>query len=349
MGAVLNPFERTCEEFAGELRRLYGKGLHHASALYREIFKRGNSAFWDAPEFKRSPSLAKELETAVSFPSCRITAVQEEGVVKFASALEDGLLVESVVIPGRGRTTLCVSSQVGCRMGCRFCVTGGVGFRRDLTTAEIVWQIHAARFELAHPIDHVVFMGMGEPLDNLENVIQAVRVMSDQRGPDIALKDITVSTAGHADGIRALRRANLPKLRLAVSLNGANDGLRSELMPINRLYPLARLKEELRLFPVGRGTVLFIEYVMMEGVNDSKEHALELAAFLEGLPVRVNVIAYNGGSAAPFSAPNPEKARRFCGWLADQKLFVRLRPTRGAGIMAACGQLGASLSMVPGA
>ena len=334
----------TCEEFAGELRSRYGKGLHHASALYREIFKKGNPAFLRAPEFMRSPSFVREIEKTLSLPSCRIVAVQEEGVVKFVSELHDGCLIESVIIPSRGRTTLCVSCQVGCRMGCVFCVTGGGGFKRDLTAEEIVWQIHAARFVLSRPIDHVVFMGMGEPLDNLQNVVRAVQVMSDQRGLDIALKDITVSTAGHADGILALSETNLRKLRLAVSLNGPNDELRSGLMPINRRYPLSRLKEALRRFPLGRGGVLFIEYVLLEGVNDSPEHAAEVAGFVEGLPVRVNLIAYNRGSAGPYKAPSPESVRRFCGWLTDRNLFVRIRPSRGAGIMAACGQLGASLS-----
>lgn len=333
----------TCEEFARELGVRYGKGRHHAAALYREIFRRGNTAFREAPEFKQSPSLSRELERVLSLPSCRIVAVREEEVLKFASELEDGSLIESVVIPSAGRTTLCVSSQVGCGMGCCFCVTGGGGLKRNLTAEEIVWQIYAARFVLTRPIDRVVFMGMGEPLDNLENVVRALRVVSDQRGLDIALKNITVSTSGHADGIRVLGRSNLPKIRLAISLNGANDQLRSALMPINRRYPLSELKEELRRFPVGRGGVLFIEYVLLGGINDSRGHAAELAEFLEGLPSRVNVIAYNRGSAAAYAAPSPEKVRQFCGWLSDQKLFVRLRPARGAGIMAACGQLGASL------
>lgn len=343
---ILNPFGMTCEELAVELRRRWGKGIHHASALYREIFKRGNPAVWEAPELMRSPSLARELEKTLSLPGCRIVAVHEEDVVKFASELRDGCLIESVVIPSAGRTTLCVSSQAGCRMGCVFCATGGGGFKRDLTAEEIVWQAHAARFALKRPIDRVVFMGMGEPLDNLGHCAQAVRVMSDQRGLNIALKDFTLSTAGHADGIRDLGRLNLRKLRLAVSLNAPNDELRSALMPINRRYPLSRLKEELRSFPVGRGGVLFIEYVLLDGINDSRGHAAELAGFLEGLPSRVNVIAYNRGGAAAYAAPSPEKVRQFCGWLSDQKLFVRLRQPRGAGIMAACGQLGAALSMV---
>ncbi|MEW6666802.1 MAG: 23S rRNA (adenine(2503)-C(2))-methyltransferase RlmN [Thermodesulfobacteriota bacterium] len=337
----MNVLAMTCAELAGEMSRRYGKGMYHAAALFRELFKRGNTSFAVSPEFLASPSLAARLAEDVTFPNCRIMERQEEdGVVKYASAMADGHVIESVLIPGRGRTTLCVSSQVGCRMGCRFCVTGGMGFVRDLTVEEIVWQVFAARFLLARRVDNLVFMGMGEPLDNLVHLAQALRVIGDQRGLNIALSHITVSTAGHADGIRKLAALNFPKLRLAVSLNAADDPLRSTLMPINRLYPLGRIKEELRRFPLDREGVIFMEYVLLAGVNDGREHADQLAGYLEGIPSRVNVIAYNRGASANYSAPPPERAHRFCGWLKDRKIFVRLRPSRGQGIMAACGQLG---------
>ncbi|MCJ7596425.1 MAG: 23S rRNA (adenine(2503)-C(2))-methyltransferase RlmN [Desulfobacterales bacterium] len=340
----MNVFAMTCAELADEMSRRYGKGIYHAAAIYRELFKRGNTSFAEAPEFLKSPLLAVRLAEDVALPCCRIIARQEEGgVVKFSSALVDGHLIESVIIPSRDRTTLCISSQVGCRMGCRFCVTGGMGFVRDLTVEEIVWQVFAARFILDRRIDNLVFMGMGEPLDNFDNLMQAVRVISDQRGVDIAHGHITISTAGHADGIRKLAALNLRKLRLAVSLNAADDGLRSTLMPINRLYPLARIKEELKSFPLGKSGVIFIEYVLLAGVNDAREQADQLVGYLEGIPARVNVIAYNRGASAIYSAPPPEQVHRFCGWLADRKIFVRLRQSRGQGIMAACGQLGASL------
>jgi 23S rRNA (adenine2503-C2)-methyltransferase len=338
---MLNVFAMTCEEVAGEMSRRYGKGFYHAAALYREIFKKGATSFADTIEFSRSPSLAVELARDLWLPSCRIIARQEdEGVLKFASALPDGRIIESVIIPARGRATLCVSSQVGCRMGCRFCVTGGMGFVRNLTVEEIVWQIHAARFRLNHQVDNLVFMGMGEPLDNWANLVQAVRVIGDQRGLDIAQSRITVSTAGHADGIRELAASNLRKLRLAVSLNAPNDDLRSTLMPINHRYPLPRLKQELLAFPTGKGGVIFIEYVLLEGINDSRENARELARYLAGLPVRVNVIAFNPSGSTPYAPPSEERVQQFCGWLAGQGLFVRLRRSRGQAIMAACGQLG---------
>jgi 23S rRNA (adenine2503-C2)-methyltransferase len=337
-------FDLTCTELADEMKRRYGKGFYHAAALYREIFKKGSTAVADAPEFVNSRALARQLSDNLQLPSCRIVALQDDGgVIKFASALSDGCLIESVIIPAHGRTTLCVSSQVGCKRRCTFCVTGEMGFVRDLTVEEIVWQVYAARFKLNHQIDNIVFMGMGEPLDNFDNVLQAVRVMSDQRGLDIAYSHITISTAGHADAIRQLASRNLYKLRLAVSLNAADDELRSELMPINRQYPLGRLKEELLKFPLEKNGIIFVEYVLLAGVNDSCDDAMKLVRYLEGLAVRVNVIVYNTGRAATYAAPDREQAHRFCQWLAEAKLFVRLRQPRGECAMAACGQLGASL------
>jgi 23S rRNA (adenine2503-C2)-methyltransferase len=340
----LNVFGLTCKELADEMSRRYGKGIYHAAALYREVFKKGNTSFSEAPEFSRSISFTRQLNEEVRLPSCRITEKLEDGVTKFASLLGDGHSIESVIIPAQGRTTLCVSSQVGCRMGCRFCVTGGMGFLRSLTAEEIVWQVYAARFVLNCRIDNIVFMGMGEPLDNFENVMQAVLVMNDQRGLDIAFSHITISTSGHVDGIRRLAGFHLPRLRLAVSLNAAEDGLRSHLMPINRRFPLACLKKELQAFPLGRGGVIFVEYVLLKAINDSRDDAKRLAQYLEGLPVRVNVIAYNAGGSTKYAPPSPEEVLRFCGWLAEEKLFVCLRQPRGQSIMAACGQLGALLA-----
>lgn len=336
----------TCDELAEEIKKRYGKGMYHTAAVYREIFKHGNLAFAGAAEFDNSPALAKRLTESIRLPACRLVSRHVDGdVTKFAAGMADASasVVESVIIPAQGRTTLCVSSQVGCKMGCTFCVTGGMGFIRDLTAEEIVWQVYAARFLLQSQVDNVVFMGMGEPLDNFDHVVQAVRVMNDQRGLDIAYSHITVSTCGQADAIDRLAELGLRKLRLAVSLNAADDELRSRLMPINRKYALARLKEALLRFPLEKNGVIFVEYVLLAGINDSREDAAKLVRYLEGLPVRVNVIAYNSGSAVGYAAPDTEHIRRFCQWLAGAGLFVRLRQSRGQGTMAACGQLGAFL------
>ena len=344
-GYAVDVFALTCAELAEEFGRRYGKGMFHAAALYREIFRNGGEAFAHALEFAASPALAGKIAADMRTPACRLHSRVDDGeVVKFATGLGDGCVVESVIIPAAGRTTLCVSSQVGCRMGCKFCVTGSMGFMRNLTVSEIVWQVWAARFLLHHVIDNIVFMGMGEPMDNLDNVIQAVRVMIDQRGLSIPPSHVSVSTAGHGDGIRRLALIRPAHLRLAVSLNAATDALRTRLMPINRKYPLAELKAALTAFPANKRDFILIGYVLLAGVNDSVEDADRMAVFLEGLPVRVNLIAYNGADGSLFTGPDDAEMIRFRDLLVARNIFVRIRQSRGRKVMAACGQLGAALA-----
>jgi 23S rRNA (adenine2503-C2)-methyltransferase len=322
-------FALTCNECT-EAFSAVGTARFHAVAWYRQALKYGK------PVGDPDCRLPEGLDW--SMPAICAT-VEQEGVVKIGFELKDGLYIETVIIPADGRTTLCVSSQAGCRMGCRFCATGAGGFRRNLLPEEIVGQVFVVRHGLGRPVDNLVFMGMGEPLDNVLNVVQAIRVLSDQRGFDIAPRHITVSTAGLPDGLRHLGGCGFAGLRLAISLNAANDQLRSYLMPVNRTHPLTVLKQALQRYPLRKKEVFFIEYVLLKGVNDSPEHAAELTRFLEGLPVRVNVIAYNPGPDSRFESPDPEACKHFCALLARDGVFVRLRSSRGQTIQAACGQL----------
>ncbi len=338
----MNILSLTCEAFADACKTRHGVARVSAIALYRAVMGSGQRRLADDAALAKSPALGAQLEKGLKKAAGRIVERQEDGgVLKFATAFEDGASIESVVIPDRGRSTLCVSSQVGCRMGCKFCVTGEMGLRRHLTVEEIVGQVVAARYEVGRPVDNVVFMGMGEPLDNLAAVIPALRVLADSRGLNIPYRRITVSTAGHVDGLRELAAAQLPNLRLAISIHAANEALRTRLVPLNARYSLEQLKVALREYPLGRGGVFLIEYVLLAGVNDQQEHASELVRYLDGLPVRVNVIPYNGGSRRPFVSPSREEIDRFCGWLTGAGLFVRRRHPKGRDVMAACGQLGA--------
>jgi 23S rRNA (adenine2503-C2)-methyltransferase len=343
----MNILSMTYDQVADEMKRVYGKGAFHAGALYREIYKNGRrKAFYEAPEFAASLALAKQLENdLVIAPGC-ITASRsdEGGVVKFAITLADNAVVETVIIPRQGRTTLCVSSQIGCRRGCVMCATGACGFVRDLSAQEIVLQVFLARFELKRPIDNVVFMGMGEPFDNFDHVMQAISVLSDQRGFAVARRRITVSTAGHVEGIVKMAALKIPRVRLAVSLHAADDLLRDRLMPINKRYPLGSLKEAFRSLLIHKNDVIFIEYVLLAGINDSSEMADKLATYLHGLRVRINLIAYNPCKNLPFQPPSPERLSLFRDYLVRKKLFVRIRQSYGGGIAAACGQLRATLS-----
>jgi 23S rRNA (adenine2503-C2)-methyltransferase len=332
-------FSLTLEELCREFLHRFGKGRFHAAALYREVFKNGNRSFSRAPEFSRSKDLAHALVQEVRFPSFSLGRKQEHDVTKFAISFEDGCTVESVVIPCENRITLCVSSQAGCRMNCAFCATGAGGFARNLRTEEIVAQAWTAIHTLGFRINNVVFMGMGEPLDNTDNVVQSIMVMSDQQGMNIPQSRITVSTAGHADGIKKLGAYHLPLLKLAVSINAPDNALRNRLMPINKQYPLELLKERLLTFPLRKRGVFFIEYVLLAGINDSREAAYRLADFLEGLPIRVNLIIFNESPSINFKAPNEAQVKRFAAWLTEKNLFVRTRKSYGPNISAACGQL----------
>jgi 23S rRNA (adenine2503-C2)-methyltransferase len=247
-----------------------------------------------------------------------------------------------VVIPMANHSTVCISSQVGCAMGCRFCRTGRMGWRRNLTAAEIVAQVYTVKVKMGAAVRNVVFMGMGEPLDNLDNVMQAIAVLSDQRGLDIALRHITLSTVGLAPGIRRLAAQGWPQLKLAVSLNASNDEMRNRLMPVNRRHPMGSLKQALGQYPLARGNTIFMEYVLIRGVNDDPQSAAALAAFFQGLDVKLNLIAYNPSDGSPFEPPAEEDLDRFHQALIDQRIFVRRRSSKGSGILAACGQLGAS-------
>ena len=337
----MNLLELTCGQLADAFERNYGKGLFHAAAVYRSFFNNASARFSDLPELRTSPGLLEKIEKDLSADLPPVEKqVSEQDVVKLAFRLGDGARVETVVIPMENHTTVCVSSQVGCRMGCRFCRTGRMGLKRNLTTAEIVAQVYTVKVVMGLPVRNIVFMGMGEPLDNIDQLIQAIRVLEDQRGLDIAKRHITISTAGLVPGILRLAAENWPQLKLAVSLNAPNDDIRSRLMPVNRAYSMSALKKALQTVPLARGNALFMEYVQIRNVNDAPEHARELSAYLRDLPVKLNLIPCNAFKTSPFETPTEQEIDRFRRALVDQGIFVRLRGSKGADILAACGQLG---------
>lgn len=256
--------------------------------------------------------------------------------------LHDGLEVESVCIPmGRERYTLCVSSQVGCKMGCGFCETGRMGLLRHLSTDEIVAQLLVAKHVLGWSIRNIVFMGMGEALDNADNVIRALRVMNDTGGLEIAQERITVCTVGHVRGIERLRQEGMRRLNLSISLNAATDSLRSELMPINRRTDLRTLQDALVAYRPRRNFAFGVNYCLLPGLNDTRADVRSIAEFCQPLGrVLVNVIPYNPGSTPITRAPAEVEVDQFLAWLQEEGLPVRQRVIKGRSVMAACGQLG---------
>jgi len=277
--------------------------------------------------------------------------------VKFTLQHADGLETESVVIPMLHRTgnfsrTLCVSSQIGCAMGCAFCETAQMGLLRSLSAAHIVAQLHAARFAVQNPFDggmgfaikNIVFMGMGEPMDNIEAVLQAIRVMTDRDAYAIAPSGVSVSTVGRTEGIRRLGEFILQpgfhRVNLAVSLNAPNDEIRSRIMPINRSEPIASLMEALHAFPKRPNAAFCIEYVLIPGVNDSLEHCDEVCRLLRPLRCSLNVIPYNPRRDSPWPAPDEAHVQAWVDRAVQNGQFCKRRGTKGRSAMAACGQLG---------
>jgi len=328
----------TFEQFAQRLNTDFGKGDYHARALYRAIYKQGARSFSTLEELKKSGTFAEEFASVLIFPILEIESVVQNEVTKFTTRLHDSTVIESVIIPMNDYSTLCISSQVGCRMGCSFCKTGDMGFTRNLSVSEIVGQILLARHHFKADIRNIVFMGMGEPLDNLDNVIQSLKIITEQHGFDIPYKRITVSTSGLVEGIRELIRRDMTQVSLAISLNGAEDRLRRSIMPITNKFPIAELKQVLTEYPLDKKGVFFIEYVLLRGVNDSEEDALRIVEFCENIPVVVNLIPYNGET---YTRPELADIERFRALLVDKKIFVRVRTARGDDISAACGQLAA--------
>lgn len=279
----------------------------------------------------------------LSLPEVAMTTdAADDGTIKAVLRTNDGLEIECVRIPmGRGRLTLCVSSQVGCKLACSFCETGRMGLLRHLSVAEIVGQLVVARSVLGWEIRNIVFMGMGEPLDNTEAVLQALRVLADRRGLSYAQPRMTICTAGNPDGIRRLGELGWKRLDLSVSLNAAFDDKRDKLMPINRKFPLADLQAALVAYPRRKKFVFAINYCLLPDFNDTIEDAKAVAAFCAPLGrVLVNVIPYNPGTVPLTRAPTDDEIEKFVRWLLDEGVPVRRRVTKGRSVMAACGQLG---------
>lgn len=275
-----------------------------------------------------------------------------DGCVKFGFTLEDGHLIESVLIPEPDRNTLCISSQVGCAMACRFCLTGTMGFIRNLTAAEIVNQVCSVRdYLLQLPEDecigpgrvtNVVFMGMGEPLNNLDNVLDALSIMTEQKGLDLTTRRLTVSTCGIVPKMREL--GEKASINLAISLHSVKNEVRSSIMPVNRRYPVEMLLEACRTFPMAKRKRIMFEYTLLEGINDSLDDARLLAKKLRGIPCKINLLSYNACPALPYKSPIRSKLLEFQKVLLDAHYTVFIRTSRGEEISAACGQLATASS-----
>jgi 23S rRNA (adenine2503-C2)-methyltransferase len=320
-----------------------GRTAHAALEAYRALFREGVVPAWcEVPDY---PVTATLVEGATS-----------KFVLRLTDAGMEGLETESVLIPmpraSGTTTTLCVSSQIGCAMGCRFCETAQMGLIKNLRADQIVHQWWSATHRVPRPTDparthgvkNIVFMGMGEPTDNIDEVIQAIRVLVDHDGAGVPASNISISTVGNPDGIRKIgelvREEGFHRLNLALSLNAPNDRVRTEIMPVNRAWPMARLKDALLEFPRYSQAAFCVEYVLIPGVNDSDEHCDEVCAFLREIRCSLNVIPYNPRRNSPWPAPDELSVARFMARAVANGQFTKRRGTKGRNVMAACGQLG---------
>ncbi len=334
----------TCDAVRALARERVGRGHGKARDIYRATLREGR---FDPASHGLGEAPARRWREVFGFVLPEVVQeVREEGptgvTAKAVLRTPDGLEHECVNIPmGRGRHTLCLSSQVGCKMGCAFCETGRMGLLRHLRAHEIVGQVLVARHVLGWEVRNVVFMGMGEALDNADAVLAALRVLNDPSGMAMGQERITVCTVGHLRGLRQLREAGFKRLNLSVSLNTPDDVRRSELMPVNRKTPLRELQAELAAYRPRRNFTLGVNYCLMPGLNDTREDAAGVAAFCAPIErVMLNVIPYNPGNAPLTRAPTEDEVEQFIGWLRDEGLPVRRRVTKGRSVMAACGQLG---------
>ncbi len=322
--------ERLSEFFARRAQPAY-----RIAQVVKRLWQNPARSFDEITELPKS--LREALAEEFTLPRLEIAARQKsvDGTEKFLFRLSDNEAIESVAIPEGDRMTLCISSQAGCALQCAFCATGAMGFTRNLTASEIAGQVREMRL-LDPPIDitNVVFMGMGEPLMNWKAVSPALTLLNSPDALGIGARHITVSTVGVLPGIIALSERP-EQFRLAISIHAPNDGLRRELMPINTKYPLADVIEAAKAFD---RRVTF-EYVMLGGVNDAPEHALQLAQLARECRAFVNLIPLHPGGARGFTPTPPERIRAFARELRDQGVEVAVRKSRGVDIAAACGQL----------
>jgi 23S rRNA (adenine2503-C2)-methyltransferase len=296
-----------------------------------------------------SAPLREKLDTHFAINALAVQTEQHsnDGTIKSSFRLHDGNLVEGVLIPAlrqdeQDRMTACVSSQVGCSLTCRFCATGYMDRKRNLTAAEIVDQVveidRQARTHYAAPLTNIVYMGMGEPLLNYKNVLESVEKITSPDGLGMAAKRLTISTAGIAKMIRQLGDDGV-KTNLALSLHAANDAKRDQIMPINESNSLANLADALNYFYRKTGTRVTFEYIVFYHFNDTVQDAKELYEFTKKVPAKVNIIEYNPIAEANFKNTDPQTLDKFAGYLEGRGVTVNIRRSRGKDIDAACGQL----------
>lgn len=320
------------KEYIGSFGEKSFRGKQIADWIYRKSALK----FTEMTNLPRS--LIEKLKETAVIHTGRIKDIRKskDGTAKYLISLNEGGSIESVILPYDSRVSVCISTQVGCAMGCKFCATGLDGVKRNLSAAEIVDQVLLLQRETSHRISHVVYMGMGEPLANYDNVLKSIHILNDEIG--ISMRRITLSTVGIIPRIRMLAKEDLP-ITLAISLHAPNDDLRRTLIPIASKYPLDDLVSTCKEYQQATGRRLTFEYLLIKGVNDSLSSAHELARLLRGLIANVNLIPYNRVEGLPYQKPDRGRIGSFRAVLESEGLSVTQRMEKGQSVDGACGQL----------
>ena len=301
---------------------------------------------YNCRDFSEMSNISKSLRSKLaehfhfSLPKIQQRTHSIDGSIKYLMELNDGAVVESVWMPSDTRKTLCLSTQVGCRLNCSFCLTASLGLKRNLTAGEIIGQHIAINEELEEKdqITNVVFMGMGEPLDNYVPVVNALRIMTSPEAMKVSTRKVTVSTSGLVEKIKAFQEENL-HINLAISLNASDNATRDWLMPINKKYPIEVLIDCLKKYPLKPQRRHTIEYVLLEGINDSDEDAERLAKWLQGVPCKINLIPFNFFDSSEYRPPSENRVLDFQNYLMKRNFSAFIRKNRATDILGACGQL----------
>ncbi|HIX33938.1 23S rRNA (adenine(2503)-C(2))-methyltransferase [Gemmiger sp. An120] len=315
-----------------------GQPAFRAGQIYRWLHQKQVtefSAMTDQPK-----ALLKTLEEQyyIAAPTIRRRQQSKDGTVKYLFALEDGNCIETVVMRYKYGNTVCLSTQVGCRMGCRFCASTQAGRVRNLEAGEIAAQLYTAQRDIGERISHIVLMGIGEPLDNFDNVMDFLTIISSEEGANIGMRNISLSTCGLVPMIDRLAEKKL-QLTLSISLHAPNNAMRSSMMPVNDAYPVEQLIAACRRYQKTTGRRISFEYSMVRGVNDSDATARQLADLIRGMGAHVNLIPINPVDGSPYSATDAENVRRFQQALTRLGVNATVRRRLGSDISAACGQL----------
>ena len=326
------------DELSESLKSL-GLPTFRAKQVWQWLQQKGVSSFDEMTNLSNQLRDSLSEQYVIKFCEVERKSVSAlDGTVKYLFKLYDGQFIESVLMKYKYGYSLCVSTQVGCRMNCAFCATGVGGFMRNLSASEILSQIHAAQNDMAIKVSHIVLMGMGEPMDNYENVIRFLKLVNNDDGLNIGMRNISLSTCGVIPGIKKLQDENL-QLTLSVSLHAPNDTVRTKLMPVNKKYPVDELLSACREYAQSTSRRISYEYAMFGGVNDSDECAVELANKLKGTLAHINLIPANDVTESGLKSSTPERIKRFSEILEKSGRNVTVRRSLGGDIDASCGQL----------